>query len=309
MLRHWIVSCIALTVTLAFVGSVDGAATLIVEFDANNVAPGGGPIPDSAPNSPTGGPISPTAGIPQNLPGRGITTSDYGAPVFFASGAGYQQRAYYDFQKFGLLHGSNVGSSDFGPGVNGYTLEGYFRIQSDASVIENSGLGFGQDSNGENQTIRLPNAGGSPSGVQNPVTLLSNSATDNSLGGPQSLNQVDVNINSIIPRNQWFHFIKVHDPVAEQVRFYIDGGPADLTVSFPENGVEYHAFNENYGNVGDNTREVRGVQYSLTRFYSGVMSDADINIRYLTVVPEPGSAMLLTMAGAVLLGRRSRRAS
>ena len=323
-------SCIGLSA----LASHSTGAVLIADYDANTYVSiglgGDGDIDNTAPARPFNGQIVPSSGSPTTIGGRSITPASFAAPVFIQNQAitGFKTRSVFEFQKFGVLTNSNISSSNLetpggGPGgignVGGYSYEGFYRVNGTrttgydqnnppAQVIENSGLGFGQDTGGENQLIRLPNNGANIT-AGTTVGLNSNTATDNLAGGPQSQNQVDVNINSLIPRDTFFHFVKIHDPFTAngEVRFYINGALVNTT-AFVENGIEYHPNDENIGNVGHNGREVRGVTYGLTRAYRGILTQTEITNLYVALVPEPGSLALLGLV-IPLLHRRTRRAT
>jgi hypothetical protein len=291
------------------------AATLIAHYDVNNPLSWDGAQLKSLTG--IGNALTPGAGNPRNQSGPDTTPDDFGAPVYRSSGAmtsvtpppfkEARDRAWLDFEKFGVLGNSNVDQSSFNTGlpdnanIGGYTLEGYFLLRTGYAATENSGVGFSQSTSGENQLLRI-NRGIQP-GVR------SNSAVDNAAGNDQGYEQMDQLITSIIPLDQWFHFVKVHDPVLDQIRYYINGVyQPSMTISIdPDNsGVEYHKVGVNYGNVGVPGREVRNVGYSMTRFYAGVLTDAEIYANFLEVafIPEPGAIAAISLAGAMLLRRR-----
>ena len=105
------------------------AATLVLSYDVND------------PESCSGANLKDLAGHGKPLiPSGSKEDVDYGAPVYVAEGAGPANRAYFDFQKYGILSGSGtqgslVNSSD------GYTMETYVRIPFDVRVKDNAGVG------------------------------------------------------------------------------------------------------------------------------------------------------------------------
>ena len=260
-----------------------------------------------------GASLKPERGAPRNVKIDTITVTpaNFGAPVVVASGAsslvrppaGFQarQRAFLNFTMFGILDGplTNRDQNIFETGsagnanVGGYTLEGFFLMHLGYLALENSGIGFAQSADGENQLIRVPRGTNG--------TLSSNSMVDSAAGNPQNFEQVTANV--YIPRNQWFHFVKVHDPVVDEVRFYIDGvlQPESTQRLDPDNsGIEYHPVRIKYGNVGSVGRELIGIGFSMTRVYRGVLTDAEIlaNFQEVAFVPIPGKAGPATQRGS-----------
>jgi hypothetical protein len=288
-------------VGLSLSGSATPAATLILEYNAQNW--NGTSIPDSAPNAPTGASIMPTAGTNSN--------SSYGAPVYVSSGAGPQSRPYFDFQKFGTLSNSGIGGSwlnspDNNGTAQGYTMEGYFLLKSGSGLanITNTGIGFTQGTSNENQFIAFTGGG-----------LSSQTQTATQQTGAESYRTETTDLNSVLPRDQWFDLVKVVDPVADNVRFYLDGHLVLTDNSWsptsPLTPSVYRDRGEDYGSAGNLGRELEGLQYSLTRFYTGVLSDSQIAANYAQitfVAPEPGTLMLAIAgcAGLVLAGRRRK---
>src|SRR5262245_49508427 len=73
------------------------AATLMLNYDASD------------PESWVEGVLKDTVGKGERLVASGGKEgAEYGAPVYVAEGAGSAGRAYLDFQKFGMLTGSNA---------------------------------------------------------------------------------------------------------------------------------------------------------------------------------------------------------
>lgn len=307
--------CALLAVCLA-AGPAGLAVTLVGHYDVNNPASWTGTQLLNL-VAPASNILTPDDGSPRVQSGPNTVAADFGAPVYRGSGAattvppppgqGALNRAWIDFPKYGVLAGSNLDQKPLfhtglagNANIGGYTLEGFFLMRTGYSATENTGIGFGQDTNGENQLIRVPRGTN--------TNLYSNSCVDNAVGDPQSLEQVDQNINTIIPREVWFHFVKVHDPALDQIRFYINGVPQPAlttTLDADNTALEYHAFGLNYGSAGQAGREIRGIGYSMTRFYRGAMTDAEILASFQQVAfPEPTSAVLLLLALPLLRRRR-----
>ena len=238
--------------------------------------------------------------------------STYGAPVYVASGAGPQSRPYFDFQKFGTLSNSGIGGSwlnspDNNGTAQGYTMEGYFLLKSGGGLanVSNTGIGFTQGTSNENQFIAFTTSG---------LTSQTQTATEPERGA--SFRTETTDLNSVIPlRDQWFDLVKVVDPVADNVRFYVDGHLVLTDNSWsptsPLATNVYRDRGENYGSAGNAGRELEGLQYSLTRFYTGVLSDSQIAANYAAltfVAPEPGTLVLAAVGclGLVLAARRRK---
>ncbi len=311
-MKHQVVA--ATVAAMVMYGLAAPGATLLMHYDVNNpLSWNGSQLVDLMG---FGANLTPGAGNPRTQSNPNTVPADFGTPVFVSSGAALPEsatpkksldRAYLSFQLFGVLTGSNKHQTIFNTGlpgnanVGGYTMEGIFFLATGYTATENTGIGFTQSSAGENQLIRVPRGTN--------TSLWSNSSVDNAAGGSQALEQFDSNINGIIPRDEWFHFVKVHDPVADQIRFYINGllQPA-LTVAFDpdSSALEYHAFADSYGNVGIAGREIRGIGYSMTRFYRGALSDAEIYANFLATsnIPEPTTLTLLALAGGLAWRRR-----
>jgi hypothetical protein len=241
-------------------------------------------------------------GTPRTQSNPNTVSGDFGAPVYVASGAispvapplgaTAVNHAYLSFQKYGILYrsdhngsGSQAFNLDSVDPVEGYTLEAFLRLNLGYSAAEHTGIGFTAQAANENQFIWVARDNANTGNT----ALTSGSQTDNSAGAPQSFNTINSTITPVVPIGQWLHFVKVHDPLAEVVRFYTNGILVS-TVAFPENGVEYNSnvfASELFGNVGVNGREIRGLDYSLFRAYRGVLTDAEIlaNFQEVAFVP------------------------
>ena len=127
-------------------------ATLMLNYDASD------------PESWSEGVLKDTVGKGERLTASGGQEGDaYGAPVFVAEGAGPGGRAYLDFQKFGILTGSNaqggmLNNPEAAKPATGYTMETYVRIPSDARVKDNAGIGAHNSTGYQNQFINLQKA-------------------------------------------------------------------------------------------------------------------------------------------------------
>lgn len=291
------------------------AATLIRYYDVNDPASWNGTVlRDISGNS--GASLVPDDGYPVNYTNHGITvtTADFGAPVYVGNGATLPEgatpkksmdRAYLDFQLFGIIAGGDFTPYNLGS-VTGYTYEGIFKLDTGATnadkyqAYENSCMGT---THGGNDNTFLYMDGG----VATP--LRSRTFVDDQAGGPQGLRYVGTDITGIIPVGEWFHFVKVHDAANNEVRHYVNGvlQPAMTLSLTTAPAVEYHAFGEIWGQAGANGRELRNMGYSMTRYYSGALTDAEVwdNFVAATTVPEPASIALVGLAGLLALRRRA----
>lgn len=245
--------------------------------------------------------LTPGAGTPRVVASPPLTADDFGAPVFVASGAGPRSRAYLDFQKVGVLTGSPDSGSSFNvststPQARGYTLELYFKLSTGYTVTENTGVGFSQSTSVENQCIRIGR------GINQ--ALSSQTQTANLLSGaPDYYRHNTANIDALVPRNQWVHLVKVHDPMTNNwqgaVRYYVNGTLAGTYTTWTETGAGatnvYRARGEGLGNVGAAGREISKVGYSLFRMYRGALTAVEIqaNYRAVAVAPPPGAVVLI----------------
>lgn len=323
-IRIAILSITCLSSLLLADGAV-GAIVLRREYDVNNWT--GSAIPDSSGN---GGPnLTATNGSPRTATESGIsvTPSSFAAPTYFASGAVINApgkvvptRAYLDFQSFGNVTGSNYSPNSISV-AQGYTYEGIFMLDTGYQALQNSAMGSVHG--GNDNTFLFIQAGTNNS-------LINRTFLDGAAGGPQDLKGLQTTITSLIPKDEWFHLVKVHDPVNQQVREYVNGvlvssQPFTNDISdtnndgIPgENGAfrlatEYHAFGEALGNAGVSGRELRNVGYSLTRFYAGAASDLEVAALFSEFAmdppppaPEPSSLLLLGL-GTCLLSMKRRR--
>jgi hypothetical protein len=305
------VSTLAAVVLLGFALSAR-AVTLLREYDANNG--GVSTLPDS---SGLGGPtLTAGAGNPRSV--GGFTAADFAAPIYHSSGAGILNRAWYEFSQFGVLTGGSSASiftaADAYPNAEGYTYEGYFRFTASLRATDNSGIGSAQNTNAQNEFIYL--AGGGSTTLQGGETQTSNST------GTLFRTSGRSTINAFLPRDVWLHIVKVHDPFTGpvlgtngeqqgEVRWYVNGvlvlTDTTWSVADPTGLLDrYWPRGDGLGNVGQSGREVRGVGYSLTRFYRGAMTGAEVLAVYQTFVPEPGTLCLAGFGGLLLAARRRR---
>ena len=105
-------------------------------------------------------------------------------------------------------------------------------------------------------------------------------------------------LEDFIPRDEWFHVVKVHDPETNggQIRWYINGKLAG-TFDFPEGaaGDRYPDRGDGFGDVGEPSRPwdpgdrtIMGLGFSLYRLYQGVLSEKEIAERF-EVVSKPAA--------------------
>jgi hypothetical protein len=271
------------------------AATLMMNYDASDA------------NSWTEGALKDTAGNGQRLVAAGGQEGDdYGAPVYVAEGAGEAGRAYFDFQKFGMLTGSNaqggmLNNPEATKPATGYTMETYLRISSDARVKANAGIGAHNSTGYQNQFINLQKADN-----EGRAELVSSTALWDGTGPDMELPEeergrelekhyfVQENkLEDFIPRDEWVHVVKVHDPETNggQIRWYINGKLAG-TFDFSEGaaGDRYPDRGDGFGDVGEpprpwdpGDRTIMGLGFSFFRLYQGVLSEQEIAERFEAV--------------------------
>lgn len=271
------------------------AATLMLNYDASD------------PESWAEGVLRDTVGKGERLVGSGGQEgADYGAPVYVAEGAGPAGRAYFDFQKFGMLTGSNaqggmLNNPEAVKPATGYAMETYIRISSDARVKDNSGIGAHNSTGYQNQFINLQKAD-----KEGSTELISSTALWDGTGpnmelpeeerGPELEKHYFVQENKLgdfIPRDEWVHVVKVHDPETNggQIRWYVNGKLAG-TFDFSEGaaGDRYPDRGDGFGDVGEPSRPwdpgdrtIMGLGFSLFRLYQGVLSEQEIAQRFQEV--------------------------
>ena len=276
------------------------AATLVLHYDVND------------PESCSGGNLEDLAGNGKPLiPSGSKEDVDYGAPVYVAEGAGPANRAYFDFQKYGILSGSGtqgslLNSSDGPKAAIGYTMETYVRIPGDVRVKDNSGVGARNSTPYQNQFINLRKANN-----EGRVELTSSTTLWDGAGPDMSLEESergkelerhyfvqDDKLEDIIPRDEWIHVVKVYDPQPNggQIRWYVNGELVG-TFDFPEGaaGDRYPDRGDGFGDVGEPIspwdpadRTIVGLGYSLFRLYQGVLSEKEIADSYQALIEPPG---------------------
>ena len=268
------------------------AATLMLNYDASD------------PESWREGALKDTVGKGERLlASAGQEGDDYGAPVYVAEGAGPAGRAYFDFQKFGMLTGSNaqgglLNNPEATKPATGYSMETYVRIPSDARVKDNAGIGTHNSTSYQNQFINLRKADN-----EGHAELTSSAALWDGTGPNMELPEEERGrelenhyfvqedkLEDFIPRDEWVHVVKVHDPETEggQIRWYINGKLAG-TFDFSKGaaGDRYPDRTDGFGNVGEPARPwdpadrtIMGLGFSLFRLYQGVLSEQEIAQRF-----------------------------
>lgn len=274
------------------IASASQALTLKMEYDVTN------------PASWTGSTLADTQSFGSAMtPGAGGGGAGFGAPTYVASGAGLQNRAYLNFTQLGVLGYSNRDGASFnnpGPLAQGYTMEGYFRINSATlAVSTNTAIGSSQGTSFENQFLY----------VRGGDNYLASETQIRETTGSQTFFSSSIGLGAYIPMNTWFHLVKVMDTSSNNdVRYYVNGTLVATDTGLPDTTTyEYWSRGENWGNVGSSGREVRGVDYSLTRFYQGAMTAQEVTARYAAVaLPEPASLSLLALGGLALLKRQRK---
>ncbi|MBI4023541.1 MAG: hypothetical protein HY360_01080 [Verrucomicrobia bacterium] len=265
------------------------AAELLLHYDVDN------------PNSWDGRALTDLAGVGAEItPSAGeAKDASYGIPVLVPKGAGPGNRAYLEFKKYGALmieRGSPTKCNDAlifnehdpARGLSGYSLEGYFNISAtefgihEESATPNSCIGSGMGTGLGNRFLVVALKGS---------RLFVSSRTE--MVNPTKGNRAEAaivigsDIDQIIPRDTWFHVVKVFDPRKEEgeIRWFIDGELAQTDPVPPISPEDaYPAFAEWYGSVGGGTREVKGIGYSLVRVYAGVLTADEVMRHYREVI-------------------------
>ena len=268
------------------------AATLMLNYDASD------------PESWVEGVLKDTVGKGERLVASGgKEDAEYGAPVYIAEGAGPAGRAYLDFQKFGMLTGSNaqagmLNNPEATKPATGYTMETYVRISLDARVKDNAGIGAHNSTGYQNQFINLQKAD-----KDGRAELISSTALWDGTGPDMELPEEERGpalekhyfaqenkLEDFIPRDEWAHVVKVHDPETNggQIRWYLNGKLAG-TFDFSEGaaGDRYPDRGDGFGDVGEPSRPwdpgdrtIMGLGFALFRLYQGVLSEQEIAARF-----------------------------
>ena len=235
--------------------------------------------------------------------------ADYGAPVYVAEGAGPASRAYFDFQKFGMLAGSKAQGSILNnpeavKPATGYTMETYVRIPSDILVKDNAGIGAHNSTGYQNQFINAQKAD-----KEGRAELISSTSLWDGTGPDMQVAEEERGrelekhyfaqenkLQDLIPRDEWVHVVKIHDPETNggQIRWYVNGALV-ATFDFSEGaaGDRYPDRGDGFGDVGEPStpwdpgdRTIMGLGFALFRLYQGVLSEQEIAERF-EVVTKP----------------------
>jgi hypothetical protein len=268
------------------------AATLMLNYDASD------------PESWVEGVLKDTVGKGERLVASGGKEgAEYGEPVYVAEGAGPAGRAYLDFQKFGMLTGSNaqggmLNNPEATKPATGYTMETYVRISLDARVKDNAGIGAHNSTSYQNQFINLQKAD-----KEGSTELISSTALWDGTGPDMELPEEERGpalekhyfaqenkLEDFIPRDEWVHVVKVHDPETNggQIRWYLNGklaGTFDFSAGAA--GDRYPDRGDGFGDVGEPSRPwdpgdrtIMGLGFALFRLYQGVLSEQEIAARF-----------------------------
>ncbi len=208
---------------------------------------------------------------------------EFGLPEFVEK-QGPGGRSYLSFQMLGGLSAVDVQKPEFTSGAlmnsdgraGGYTMEMLVRIRPDFRQTMQGAIGGGGETSLENSFL----------GLAGERALTGTTVFE--IGGemPTNENQGQSQIITELPFDEivvgdWVHLVKVHDPAAKVMTFYINGQPVveDDLSALPEIG-EYPSRAEYLRILGDNARRMSGVDFSFLRVYRGAMTAQDVGDRY-----------------------------
>jgi len=258
------------------------------------------------------GPLEMRSGVPRE--GQ-LTEEMVGMPTYYTDGGVYGgERPYIALEKFSWVAATGpAGSGIFNSAsAVGYTQVAYYYIETNMRAQVNAGIGGNHYTNWQNEFLYSI---GIEQGGRGSVSSWTAMRTPGDSWWEQHDLLLDDQGQSIIPRDEWFQFVKVVDIQANEFRYYVNGELALTTyptkdgkiLDLAAEGYQFVGNDDGMGAIGrGDDRVVRGVGFSYFAGYAGVLSDEQIKGSYadLTGVPEPATMSLLALGGLALLRRK-----